>query len=557
MFNIDSWVRFIITELYAVILLFWVFRKPLLSEKKNVRLKILLVMLAMYLAHLFYVLLSPTYFFRRFAFSTERLNLVPFRALKEWLAHPFNFFGNVLLFLPVGFFEVLLHPGRSRKWQIAFSAATAVLISLFVEFAQCFNYRVPDIDDVILNTIGGTLGALLYILLQKVGFDRTRVGRFLLPRIPRTWHRHMLLNRFCVILVVSMEAVLFVANYIVTIPKPKVRENTAALVETIVPMATPVPETTAVPTTALQPEATASPAVTAEPEATVTAAETAAPAHTPAPRVYDTAGLALEAENILLVRLADENGGEQPIYAVNSADAIYPASTLKMLTALTVLEIAQPDEQVSLGMEIYIPPLDASRAGLEYGMTMTVRDLLEGLLLPSGADAAYALAVYCGRKLAANGSLDYVSAVRLFVDAMNRKAETIGAVHTTAKNVVGLDEKGQLTTAEDILKIAKVFLDNPVLAEICHLPTDQVTSMERKTISLKNTNKMLHPKSEYYNEAVAGVKTGTTSRAGNCLVSIFTIGEEHFLCIVMNSSYYGKFTDTQMLYDMCAAAVTP
>lgn len=545
MFNIDSWLRFIITELYAVILLFWVFRKPLLSEKKNVRLKILLVMLAMYLAHLFYVFLSPTYFFRRFAFSTERLNLVPFRALKEWLANPFNFFGNVLFFLPIGFFEVLLHPARSRKWQIVFSAATAFMISLFVEFAQLFNFRVPDIDDVILNTIGGTLGALLCILLQKIGFDRTRVGRFLLPRIPRTWHRHMLLNRFCVILVVSMEVVLFVANYIITIPKPKVRENTAALVETMVPTATPVPE------------ATASPAVTAEPEATVTVAETAAPSPTTAPRIYNTDGLALEAENILLVRLADDSGGEQPIYAVNSADAIYPASTLKMLTALTVLEIAQPDEQVSLGMEIYIPPLDASRAGLEYGMTMTVRDLLEGLLLPSGADAAYALAVYCGRKLAANNSLDYTAAVKLFVDAMNRKADAIGAVHTTAKNVVGLDEKGQLTTAEDILKIAKVFLDNPVLAEICHLPTDQVTSMEGKTISLKNTNKMLHPKSEYYNEAVAGVKTGTTSRAGNCLVSIFTIGDEHFLCIVMNSSYYGKFTDTQMLYDMCVAAAMP
>ena len=116
--NIDSWIRFVLTELFAVVLLAFVFRKPMLEEKKNVWLKILLIMLAMYLAHLFYVLLSPTYFFRRFAFSTERLNLVPFRALREWLAHPFNFFGNVVLFLPIGFFEVLLHPDRSRKWAL-------------------------------------------------------------------------------------------------------------------------------------------------------------------------------------------------------------------------------------------------------------------------------------------------------------------------------------------------------------------------------------------------------------------------------------------------------
>ena len=153
MFGVDSWIRFALTEIYAVLLLAFIFRHPLAEEKRNVWLKILLVMLAMYLGHLFYVLLSPTYFFRRFSFSTERLNLVPFRVLSEWLAHPFNFFGNVLLFMPIGFFEVLLHPGFSRKKQIGFTAATAALLSLFIEFAQLFNYRVSDVDDIILNTI--------------------------------------------------------------------------------------------------------------------------------------------------------------------------------------------------------------------------------------------------------------------------------------------------------------------------------------------------------------------------------------------------------------------
>ncbi len=161
----DSWIRFALTEIYAVLLLAFVFRRQLREKKKDVWLKILLVMLAMYLAQLFYVRLSPTYFFRRFAFSTERMNLVPFRALKEWLAHPFNFFGNVLLFIPIGFFQILFHPGRSRKWQIIFSAATAFLLSVFIEFAQLFNFRVPDVDDIILNTIGAVLGSLLCMLL--------------------------------------------------------------------------------------------------------------------------------------------------------------------------------------------------------------------------------------------------------------------------------------------------------------------------------------------------------------------------------------------------------
>ena len=533
MLNIDSWIRFVITELFAVVLLAFVFRRPMLEEKKNVWLKILLIMLAMYLGHLFYALLSPTYFFRRFRFSTERLNLVPFRVLSEWLAHPLNFFGNVLLFMPLGVFEVLLHPGYTRKKQLLRTVAVTAGISLFVEFAQLFNYRVSDVDDIILNTIGGLSGALLCMLMQKTGFDKTRVGCVLLPRIPRTWRRHMHLIRFCVILVVSMETVLFTVNYIVTIPKLQVRENMAAHVATEVPPA---------------------PASTPTPNPALTSIVFTTPEPTPTPKVYNTDGLALEARNILLVRLADGVRGEQAIYAVGSSDLIYPASTLKMVTALTVLDIADPDETVKLGMEVYIPPLDCSRAGLEYGMTLTVRDLLEGLLLPSGADAAYALGVYCGRKLEGNDRLSFEDAVHAFVAAMNKKAAEIGAEHTVAKNVVGLDDKEQRTTAEDILKIAKVFLGNPLLAEICGLPTAKITSEEGKTVSLRNTNKMLIANSGYYNGSVAGVKTGTTTRAGNCLVSVFTVQEERYLCVVMHSSYYGKFTDTQKLFEVCAAA---
>ena len=544
MLSIDSWIRFALTEIYAILLLAVVFRRPMLEEKKNVWLKILLVMLAMYLAHLFYVIMSPTYFFRRFAFSAERLNLVPFRALREWLAHPFNFFGNIILFLPVGFFEVLLHPGFPRKRQILRSVAVSAGLSLILEFAQFFNYRVPDIDDIILDTIGGFIGCLLCILLQKTGFDRTRVGRVLLPRIPRSWRGHMRLARFCILLAVSLEVFLFTANYIATIPRPEVRENEAPRAAANLPFATAAP---AVPVPVVTPD------VVVTPEPVVPAVmETAVPSS--APLAYDTLNLALEARNVLLVRLSPDGGSAEIIYAVGSNELIYPASTIKLLTALTVLDIAKPEEKVRLGTEIYIPPLDASRAGLEYGMTLTVRDLLEGLLLPSGADAAYALGVYCGRKLENNSQLSYNESVASFIAAMNRKAEALGAWNTTVKNVVGLDDSAQRTTAEDILRIAKVFLDQPVLAEICGLAESRIASEEGKIVSLSNTNKMLHPESVYFNGRIKGVKTGTTSRAGNCLVSVFTVGDYRYLCVVMHSSYDGKFRDTQALYDVCVEA---
>ena len=102
------------------------------------------------------------------------------------------------------------------------------------------------------------------------------------------------------------------------------------------------------------------------------------------------------------------------------------------------------------------------------------------------------------------------------------------------------------------MTIAKFFLDEPILAEICKLPTDRIESETGKSVSLSNTNKMLHEDSAYYNEEIAGVKTGTTNKAGNCLVSFFAVQGEQFIGIVMNSSYYGKFTDTQRLYEVCA-----
>ena len=533
MLSFDSWIRFTLTELFALVLMAALCRKAVLKHKGNTWLKILLAMFAMYMAGLFYGMLHPIYFFRRFSFSTQRLNLAPLRALREWLANPLNFFGNVILFLPMGFFEVLLHPAYSRRRQLLQAALVAAGISLFIEFAQLFNYRVSDIDDLILNTTGGILGALLCMLLQKTGFDRTRIGRVLLPRIPREWRGHLRVTHFCVILVAVMEIVLFTANYLVTVPKPKIRANEA------VQTATNVPE---------EPAATPEPTLVPEPREETTAAPTAAP------KVYPVQELELEAGNVLLVKLSPDGEEAQTIFAADCEDLIYPASTLKMLTALTILDIASPEEKVRLGMEVYIPPMDAARAGLEYGMTLTVHDLLEGLLLPSGADAAYALGVYCGRKLLNNEKASSDQAVRAFVEAMNRKAEAVGAVNTTVRNVVGLDDREQKTTVNDILILARDFLRNPVLAEICGIPRDRITSENGKTVSLKNTNKMLLEDSRFFNENVTGVKTGTTSRAGNCLVSVFTIGDERFIAIVMNSSYDGKFTDTQKLYDLCAQA---
>ena len=146
-------------------------------------------------------------------------------------------------------------------------------------------------------------------------------------------------------------------------------------------------------------------------------------------------------------------------------------------------------------------------------------------------------------------------AVALFVDAMNDKAASIGAGHTTVVNVDGYDEEGQFTTAQDLLIMTEAFLEQQVLSEICALAEDEMTvkiGKVKKKIPVRNTNEMLHEDSVYYNADAAGVKTGTTSLAGGCLVSAFIIQGEEYICIVMKSSRDGRYTDTQKLYDLCS-----
>ena len=269
----------------------------------------------------------------------------------------------------------------------------------------------------------------------------------------------------------------------------------------------------------------------------------------------DCSELELEAENVLLASLTKDLKTDEFLYESDSEEVIYPGSTIKMLTALTVLDIADPEEKAKVGLEYFLVPSDASKAGLKPLMKLTIRDLLKGLLLPSGSDAAYTLAAYCGRKIGEKEGMSASEAVALFVDAMNDKAASIGAGHTTVVNVDGYDEEGQFTTAQDLLIMTEAFLEQQVLSEICALAEDEMTikiGKVKKKIPVRNTNEMLHEDSVYYNADAAGVKTGTTSLAGGCLVSAFIIQGEEYICIVMKSSRDGRYTDTQKLYDLCS-----
>ncbi|MGB7980508.1 MAG: serine hydrolase, partial [Candidatus Nanopelagicales bacterium] len=202
--------------------------------------------------------------------------------------------------------------------------------------------------------------------------------------------------------------------------------------------------------------------------------------------------------------LADLDTGE--ILAARNAEApVHPASTLKLLTALTVaprLAPEQPYRAVRADEET-----EGNRVVLYKGLEYKVSDLMHAALLPSANDAAEALA-------RANGGLDVT------VEQMNAEAARVGATRTTARNPSGLDEDGQVTTALDMALIGRAAFANPEIAEYLKLRVVDFPGKReagaRVVYPVYSHNRMLaHPNFV----GPIGGKSGYTSKAGRTLVA--------------------------------------
>jgi D-alanyl-D-alanine carboxypeptidase (penicillin-binding protein 5/6) len=236
------------------------------------------------------------------------------------------------------------------------------------------------------------------------------------------------------------------------------------------------------------------------------------------------------------------------LYQKNCDERIAPASTAKMLTALTVLDYCSLDDTFTVGSEIDLIAADSSVAWLNSGDKLTVKQLLAALLLPSGNDAAYTLAVNTGKKITGDNGLGTQQAIKAFVDAMNAKAKGVGAISSNFANPDGYDADGQYTTAYDLAQIAKACLENDALTEIMGSYKISDTLANGREVTYTNTNKLLNPNSQYYYSNAVGLKTGSTGDAGACLVSAAVIDGATYICVVMGGSAEIRFSDSLKLY---------
>ncbi|MCE5189794.1 MAG: D-alanyl-D-alanine carboxypeptidase [Eubacteriales bacterium] len=211
--------------------------------------------------------------------------------------------------------------------------------------------------------------------------------------------------------------------------------------------------------------------------------------------------------------------GDDPgvvFYEKNADQKVYPASTTKIMTTLIALEKGNLDDSFMVGEEVLGTTIKftsySSLMGIQPGETLTLRDLVYGLMLVSGNDAGEAIAKHVA------GSID------AFVALMNQKAAELGMTNTHYTNPHGVQNEDHYTTARDMAKLMAYALKNETFLEIASTKTYTVpaNNVRATELNLVNTDRLLNavegdPVQTVYPYAIGG-KTGDTDDAGKCLV---------------------------------------
>ncbi|HEX5504984.1 MAG TPA: serine hydrolase, partial [Thermomicrobiales bacterium] len=239
------------------------------------------------------------------------------------------------------------------------------------------------------------------------------------------------------------------------------------------------------------------------------------------------------------------NGAE--LYSKAPDDRVAPASTTKMLTALLVIEYGHPDQRVTIEQGDMVPQ-DESAMGLAPGDTLTLDDLLYGMLLVSGGDAARAAARVVGAAMLDGAPGDPVAR---FMQAMNDRVAQLGLKNTHFVNPDGYDADGHYSSARDLLVIANAALQNPTFAQIVGTKVATRHTVDGgKAFPMTNTNELLGQR-----PGIHGVKTGTTDAAGECLVAAQWTAYGRIIAVVLGSADdQARYTDTTALLDYANAA---
>lgn len=212
------------------------------------------------------------------------------------------------------------------------------------------------------------------------------------------------------------------------------------------------------------------------------------------------------------------------IFSKNSNLRFSMASTVKIMTALTALEYYRMDDILTVKTD----NVESVVVGFKKGERVYFESLLYAMLLPSGNDAALAIAQ------------NYKGGEIEFINQMNKNALKYHLLNTHFSDSIGLNDEGDYTTAVDLARLSSVALKNKTFSQIVSTKSKPITNIDgTNTYSLYNLNKLLGV------DGVNGIKTGFTDEAGGVLVTSKTEDNHTFIIIVMKSQ--DRFLDTQKL----------
>ncbi|TWT93468.1 D-alanyl-D-alanine carboxypeptidase precursor [Botrimarina colliarenosi] len=244
--------------------------------------------------------------------------------------------------------------------------------------------------------------------------------------------------------------------------------------------------------------------------------------------------------------IADGETGEV-LWGFNEDGTRDPASTTKMMTAYVVVKLAEKDPSVLDEVITFSERADktsGSTSDVNAGEQVSVRELLYGLMLPSGNDASVAFAEHFGARLP---GADDESPYDRFIAEMNATAKDLGMDETGYRNTHGLTAEGHVTSARDLVKLAHAAMQNELFRKVVatrrYATTLASTAGYERNIVWNNTDQLLNYEGFY------GVKTGTTDPAGACLVSAGKRGEKPLYVVVLGATTgANRYYDARNLY---------
>ncbi|ERN52040.1 stalk domain-containing protein [Alkalihalophilus marmarensis] len=236
-----------------------------------------------------------------------------------------------------------------------------------------------------------------------------------------------------------------------------------------------------------------------------------------------------------------EDGQQTPSFAKNANAPLYPASTVKVMTALLALEHGNLNDVVVVGPGAAAVPSDSSTAGVRPGDIMTLEQLLYALMLPSGNDAAVAIAEHIG------------GSHWQFIQMMNQRARQLGAVNTTFSNAHGYPHPNQKTTVNDLAKIGQEAAKHPFFLKLVSTPNYATTYRNRQGMPVhkawRNTNAMTQPSSGFMHPSILGGKTGYTNAARHNLISFGQGNGYDYTIVLLRGEREQRYRDTRSLID--------